>query len=142
MAGHFLMGYPLTIASMFGLVALTGVVVNDAMILVTFINKRIAKGMPLQEAVIEGGKSRLRPILLTSVTTVLGMGPLLFETSFQAKFLIPMAISLSAGLIFATVLTLVAVPSLYMVVFDFKRILGGFVAWLIGRPVTGPVPDA
>ncbi len=141
-AGHFVMGYPLTIASMFGLVALTGVVVNDSMILVTFINKRVAKGMALQEAVIEGGKSRLRPILLTSVTTVLGMGPLLFETSFQAKFLIPMAISLSAGLIFATVLTLIAVPSLYMIVFDFKRILGAFVAWLIGRPPTQPVGDA
>lgn len=141
-AGHFLMGYPLTIASMLGLVALTGVVVNDSMILVTFINRRVDQGMPLQEAVIDGSKSRLRPILLTSATTVLGMGPLLLETSFQAKFLIPMAISLSAGLIFATVLTLVAMPSLYMIVFDFKRILGGFVAWLIGRPVTRQAAEA
>jgi multidrug efflux pump subunit AcrB len=137
-AGHFVMGYPLTIASMIGMVALTGVVVNDSMILVTFINRSVAAGTPLREAVIEGGKSRLRPILLTSATTVLGMGPLLLETSFQAKFLIPMGISLAAGLIFATVLTLIAVPSLYLIVIDFKRIISCFGLWLVGRPTPRP----
>jgi multidrug efflux pump subunit AcrB len=139
--GHFVMGYPLTIASLLGIVALTGVVVNDSMILVTFINKRVTEGIPLREAVIEGGMGRLRPILLTSATTVLGMGPLLLETSFQAKFLIPMGISLSAGLIFATVLTLLAVPSLYLIVVDVKRVLRGFFTWLIGRPAAQPVGD-
>jgi multidrug efflux pump subunit AcrB len=128
--GHFIMGYPLTIASMIGLVALTGVVVNDAMILVVFINRLVRDGMPLHEAVIVGGKGRLRPILLTSATTVLGMGPLLLETSFQAKFLIPMGISLSSGLIFATVLTLVAVPSMYLIVNDVKKLTRGFLSWL------------
>jgi len=139
--GHFIMGYPLTIASMLGIVALTGVVVNDSMILVTFINRSVAAGVPLREAVIEGGKSRLRPILLTSVTTVLGMGPLLLETSFQAKFLIPMGISLAAGLMFATVLTLVAVPSLYLIVIDLKRLLRNFGSWLLGRPVVSPASE-
>lgn len=130
---HFIMGYPLTIASLLGLVALTGVVVNDSMILVVFINRRIAEGVGPYEAVIEGGKGRMRPILLTSATTVLGMGPLLFETSFQAKFLIPMGLSLSGGLIFATVLTLGAVPALYLIVLDVKRTLTKFYGWLLGR---------
>jgi len=120
--GHFVMGYPLTILSMIGVVALAGIVVNDSMIMVTFINRRVAEGRPVGEAVVEAGKSRLRPILLTSATTVLGIAPLLAEQSFQARFLIPMGISISAGLIFATVLTLVAVPSLYMMLLDFKSI--------------------
>lgn len=128
--GHFVMGYPLTILSMIGLVALTGIVVNDSMILVSFVNKRREEGMDAFEAVIDGGKSRLRAILLTSATTVLGIAPLLLETSFQARFLIPMGISISAGLLFATVLTLIAIPSLYMVVEDVKMIA----AWVIGTP--------
>lgn len=122
-AGHFVMGYPLTILSLIGLVALTGIVVNDSMILVSFINRRLEDGASPMEAVIEGGKSRLRPILLTSITTVLGLAPLMLETSFQAKFLIPMGLSISAGLIFATVLTLVAVPSLYLILLDVRSLL-------------------
>lgn len=125
-AGHYVMGYPLTILSVIGLVALTGIVVNDSLILVTFINRRIEKGDDIFEAVILGGKSRLRPILLTSVTTVLGIAPLLMERSFQAKFLIPMGLSISAGLIFATVLTLVAIPSLYLIVNDLHQLLRYF----------------
>jgi len=101
--GHLLMGYPLTILSAIGLVALTGIVVNDALILVDFINKQRAAGVPLVEAVIAGGIRRLRPIILTSLTTVLGLAPLMAEQSFQARFLIPMAISISFGLAFATV---------------------------------------
>jgi multidrug efflux pump subunit AcrB len=120
--GHHIMGYPLTILSMIGLVALTGIVVNDSMILVVFINRRVEAGVDEFEAVVDGGKSRLRPILLTSATTVLGIAPLLLERSFQAKFLIPMGISISAGLIFATVLTLVAVPSLYLIVHDVRKL--------------------
>lgn len=135
--GHFVMGYPLTILSMIGFVALTGIVVNDSMILVVFINRRVAAGASAEEAVIEGGHSRLRPILLTSATTVLGIAPLLLETSFQAKFLIPMGVSISAGLIFATVLTLVAVPSLYLIVIDVKRALAA-----VGHWVTGPQASA
>lgn len=122
--GHYIMGYPLTILSMIGLVALTGIVVNDSMILVAFINRRVERGDDVFEAVIEGGKSRLRPILLTSITTVLGIAPLLFERSFQAKFLIPMGVSISGGLVFATVLTLVAIPSLYLIAHDMRQLLG------------------
>ncbi len=128
--GHYLMGYPLTILSTIGLVALTGIVVNDSMILVSFINRRVESGEDVFEAVIEGGKGRLRPILLTSITTVLGIAPLLLERSFQAKFLIPMGVSISAGLIFATVLTLVAIPSLYLIVCDIRGLLS------LATPVT------
>ena len=119
--GHFLMGYPLTILSMIGMVALTGIVVNDALILVDFIKKELAVGKPVSEAVISAGRRRLRPIMLTSLTTILGLAPLMLERSFQARFLIPMAISISFGLAFATVLTLVVVPSLYLIAEDLRR---------------------
>ncbi len=117
-AGHFIMGYPLTILSMIGLVALTGIVVNDALILVDFINKEVAAGRPVFEAVINGGRRRMRPILLTSMTTILGLAPLMVEQSLQARFLIPMAISITFGLAFATVLTLVVVPCFYVIRHD------------------------
>ena len=127
------MGFPLTVLSLIGLVALTGIVVNDAMILVAFVNRLVRDGMSLTDALIEGGVSRLRPILLTSATTVLGIAPLLMEKSFQARFLIPMGISIAAGLIFATVLTLIAVPTLYLAIEDMRRGLLGAGRWLIGR---------
>jgi multidrug efflux pump subunit AcrB len=122
-AGHYVMGYPLTIMSLIGLVALTGIVVNDSLILVDFINRRRGEGAGIFEAIIDGGRQRLRAIMLTSITTVAGLAPLLMEESFQARFLIPMGISIAAGVAFATVLTLVAVPSLYMIVEDFKKAL-------------------
>jgi multidrug efflux pump subunit AcrB len=121
-AGHLIMGYPLTILSMIGIVALTGIVVNDALILVNFTNKERESGTPIVEAVIAAGRRRLRPILLTSLTTILGLAPLMAETSFQARFLIPLAISISFGLAFATVLTLVVVPSFYLIAFDLRTI--------------------
>jgi len=93
-------------------------VVNDALILIDFINSKVRKGIPVFDAVIEAGQNRFRPVLLTSVTTVAGLFPLLLETSFQAQFLIPMAVSISFGLMAATVLTLVFVPSLYVVIND------------------------
>lgn len=120
-AGHFVMGFDLTILSLIGLVALTGIVVNDSLILVDFINRRRAAGVPVVEAVVDGGKARIRAIILTSITTILGLAPLLMETSFQARFLIPMGISISFGLAFATLLTLVLVPALYVIVHDVRR---------------------
>ncbi len=120
-AGHYVFDYPITILSLIGLVALSGIVVNDSLILVDFINRRRRDGVPVFEAIIDGGKQRLRPIILTSITTVLGLAPLLMETSFQARFLIPMGISIAGGLVFATVLTLVGVPALYMISIDAKR---------------------
>jgi len=120
--GHALMGYPLTILSMIGLVALSGIVVNDSLVLVSFINRQIASGVPLIEAIINGSKSRLRPIILTSITTIAGLAPLMAERSFQARFLIPMGISIAFGLAFATVLNLVVVPAIYMIVADLRSL--------------------
>jgi multidrug efflux pump subunit AcrB len=116
--GHFIMGFPITIISIFGIVALSGIVVNDSLILIDFINKRIIEGDEVEDAVVKSGKSRFRPVLLTSFTTIAGLFPLLLETSFQARFLIPMAVSICFGLLAATALTLVYVPSLYMILRD------------------------
>lgn len=117
-AGHFVMRLDITMISIFGIVALSGIVVNDSLILIDFINSKIREGAGIFTAVIEAGQSRFRPVLLTSVTTVAGLFPLLLETSFQAQFLIPMAVSISFGLIAATILTLVFVPSLYVIIDD------------------------
>lgn len=127
--GHWITDNPMTILSMIGLIALTGIVVNDSLVLVDFINRRIRNGMSEFEASIEGATLRLRPILLTTVTTSAGLTPLMFERSFQAKFLIPMAVTLTFGLIFATILTLLIVPVLNMIFFDIRR----KVSWLFGK---------
>jgi multidrug efflux pump subunit AcrB len=119
--GHWIMGYDLTVMSMIGLVALNGIVDNDSLVLVDFINNRQRAGLSLYEASVEGSKLRLRAILLTTVTVVAGMAPLMAEQSFQAKFLIPLAITLSFGLVFATLLTLIVVPAINMIFFDMKR---------------------
>ncbi len=121
-AGHWCMGYPLTILSVIGIVALSGIVVNDGLILVDFIKKELRRGTPTYEAVIAASRRRLRPILLTSLTTILGLAPLMTETSFQARFLIPMAISISFGLGFATLLTLIVVPALFLISEDILAI--------------------
>lgn len=116
--GHFIMGFPITIISIFGIVALSGIVVNDSLILIDFINNRVIQGDDVQTAVVESGKSRFRPVMLTSFTTIAGLFPLLLETSFQAQFLIPMAVSICFGLMGATLLILVYVPSLYLILRD------------------------
>ena len=116
--GHLVMGLEFTIVSVFGIVALSGIVVNDSLILIDFINRAVMDGVDVQQAVIASGKARFRPVLLTSVTTVAGLFPLLLERSFQAQFLIPMAVSICFGLTAATVLTLLYVPSLYLIVQD------------------------
>lgn len=116
--GHWVTGNPITILSGIGIVALTGIVVNDSLVLVDFINHRIRQGVPPFEASIQGARLRLRAVLLTTLTTVAGLTPLMFEKSFQAKFLIPMAVTLTFGLAFSTALTLVIVPCLNMIYFD------------------------
>lgn len=120
--GHLLLGYKVSAMSMFGMVALTGVVVNDGIVLIECINSYIAKGVPLYEAVRRGGARRFRAIFLTTISTVGGLTPLLLERDMQARFLIPMAISMAAGVAFATVLTLLFVPSLLCILNDFRRI--------------------
>lgn len=119
--GHLSLGYDLSIMSIFGMVALTGVVVNDAIVLIERVNENVAEGMPFIEAVKQAGRRRFRAIFLTTLSTVGGLAPLIMETDMQAKFLIPMALSLAAGVIFATVLTLVLIPSLLVIVNDMRR---------------------
>jgi len=118
--GHLLLGYDLSIMSIFGMVALTGVVVNDAIVLIERINENIAEGKPFFDAIISGGGRRFRAIFLTTLSTVGGLMPLILETDLQAKFLIPMALSIAAGVAFATVLTLVLIPSLLAILNDFR----------------------
>ncbi|WP_022951908.1 efflux RND transporter permease subunit [Leucothrix mucor] len=121
--GHAIMGMTLSISSILGMLALTGVVVNDSLVLVDYINRKRLEGMDLLEAVRKAGGARFRPILLTSLTTFAGLLPLMFEKSTQAQFLIPMAVSLGYGILFATLLSLVLVPVSYLVLEDIKRIL-------------------
>jgi multidrug efflux pump subunit AcrB len=123
--GHFIMGLDITMISIFGIVALSGVVVNDSLILIDFINVEVTKGTEVIEAVVKSGEIRFRPVILTSFTTVAGLAPLLTETSFQAKFLIPMAVSISFGLVAATLLTLIFVPALYVVIHEWTLLLTG-----------------
>jgi len=113
--GHWLMGLDLTLLSLFGLFGLSGIVVNDSIILVTFYKHLREQGMPVQAAIIEAACQRLRAVLLTSLTTIGGLAPLLFETSMQAQFLIPMAVTISFGLMFSTVLVLLVVPAILSV---------------------------
>ncbi|MHC4954936.1 MAG: efflux RND transporter permease subunit [Planctomycetota bacterium] len=129
--GHVVLGLDLTLLSLIGSVALAGVVVNDSLILVDLINRRRGEGMPLNQAVREGSKQRLRAILLTSITTIAGLAPLMMERSFQAQFLIPMAVSMVFGLAFATVLTLVFVPSMYLILEDVRRRVRHAWRWIV-----------
>ena len=120
--GHILMGANISIMSMCGIVALSGVVVNDSLVLVDYVNRHRIKGSSVIEAAWEAGASRFRPIVLTSLTTFAGLSPMLFETDLQAKFLIPMAISLGFGILFATAITLFLVPCVYLLLEDFKSL--------------------
>lgn len=122
--GHLVMGFNLSILSVFGIVALSGVVVNDSLLLIDQINRNLRAGRPLRQAVLESGTRRFRPILLTSLTTFFGLAPMITETSVQAQFLIPMAISLGFGIMFATGITLLLVPTLYLVLEDVRCFLG------------------
>ncbi len=116
--GHLALGYSMSINSLFGVVALTGVVVNDSLVLIDFANRRRREGMKAIDAIQDSGVQRFRPIMLTTLTTFGGLAPLIFETSLQARFLIPMAISLGFGILFATLITLVMVPSFYIILED------------------------
>jgi multidrug efflux pump subunit AcrB len=118
--GHLLMGYNFGIMSMFGIVALSGVVVNDSLIMIDLINRERRSGIELHQVLRDCATRRFRPIMLTTLTTFFGLLPMITERSIQARFLIPMAISLAFGVMFATCITLVLVPSLYMILEDIK----------------------
>lgn len=121
--GHWLMGVDLSIMSIMGMLALVGIVVNDSLVLVDFVNRKVKEGMPIAQAVRESGAARFRPVILTSMTTFLGLLPLLFETSTQAQFLIPMGISLGFGILFATFITLILIPCHYLMLEDIKGLV-------------------
>jgi multidrug efflux pump subunit AcrB len=122
--GHLLMGYSMSIVSMMGVVALSGVVVNDSLVMVHYANECRARGDSAFEAIVHSGARRFRPIMLTTLSTFGGLAPMIFETSRQARFMIPMAISVGYGILFATAITLLLVPCLYMIVEDFRARLG------------------
>ncbi|MEE9342121.1 MAG: efflux RND transporter permease subunit [Gammaproteobacteria bacterium] len=119
--GHMIFDYHLQFLSMVGFLALTGIIVNDSLILVDFIKKMRAAGTERMQAVMEAGRVRIRPILLTTITTFLGVSPLIFFSTGQTKFLAPMAVSLGFGLVFATVLILIVVPCFYLIADDLRN---------------------
>jgi multidrug efflux pump subunit AcrB len=121
MVGHWILGIQVSMMSFFGVIALAGVVVNDSLILVDFVNRERRLGVPLIQAVMDAAKKRFRAILLTSLTTFFGLIPIVLETSLQAQIVIPMAASLAFGILFATVITLFLIPALYMILDDFKK---------------------
>ena len=136
--GHLIMGYSLSVVSVLGIVALAGVVVNDSLVLIDFANRRRREAhFPPRQAVHDAAIQRFRPILLTTLTTFGGLAPMIFETSLQARFLIPMAISLGFGILFATLITLLLVPSLYMAVEDGQRALAR-----VRAAMKAPVPTS
>ncbi|WP_133406285.1 efflux RND transporter permease subunit [Parashewanella tropica] len=121
--GHMIMGIDLSALSLFGIIAAAGVVVNDSLVMVDYINKTRQQGIPMREAVMNAGKKRFRPILLTSLTTFIGLLPIMSASSMQAKMVIPMAVSLGYGVLFATVVTLVLVPCIYLFIEDIKGLV-------------------
>lgn len=121
--GHLIFGFSISMLSIMGLVALAGVVVNDSLILVEFTNRKRDEGESIEGALLAAGKQRFRAILLTTLTTFVGLLPMFFETSMQAQFVIPMALSLGFGILFATAMTLILVPCSYRIVYDLKDFL-------------------
>ena len=131
--GHMIMGVSFSIMSAFGLLAMAGVVVNDSLVMVHYINLNRSDGLPLLEAVRNAGGARFRPILLTSLTTFVGVLPTMFEKSTQAQFVIPMGISLAWGVLFATFITLLLVPVSYLILEDIKSLARRYWDWQTGR---------
>ena len=138
--GHYVMGEPLVFFSMLGMVALSGVVVNASLVLVDYVNRRRREGTDLLEAVSMAGVTRFRPILLTSVTTFIGLAPLLANSNWATAFVIPMAISLAFGVMFATVITLFLVPALYLILEDVLALSDRFAAWRYEQLGVGSPP--
>ena len=118
--GHYLLGLDLSMMSTFGLIAAAGVVINDSLVMTDFVNQRRAQGYSIKEAVVEAGTARFRAITLTSITTFAGVLPIMFETSLQAAFVIPMAVALGFAVLYATLVTLILVPCLYVILLDLR----------------------
>jgi multidrug efflux pump subunit AcrB len=128
--GHLVLGLPLGVLSIFGIIALSGVIVNGSLVLIDFINENLANGMAIEEAIVDGAKSRFRPIMLTSLTTFLGVAPITFETSLQAQFLIPMSASLGFGVLFGAIILQLLIPALAVLEYRGKlRLQRKWRAW-------------
>jgi multidrug efflux pump subunit AcrB len=137
--GHIGMGYDLSLMSIMGMIALSGVVVNDSIVMVDAVNTYRREGMETFEAVLSAAVRRFRPILMTSLTTFLGLMPMIFETSVQARFLIPMAVGLGFGVLFTTPIALLVVPSIYLLIEDVRWALRGM-WWLVAGPEVVEAP--
>ena len=138
--GHWLHGMPMSILSFLGVVALIGIIVNDSLVLVSKKNINIKSGQKVYDAIYNAGISRFRAIFLTTITTIAGLAPLIFETSFQAQFLIPMAVSIAYGIGFATMLTLVVLPSMMALVNDSRVLIRHI--WTNEKPTREEVEPA
>ncbi len=133
--GHYIMGLPLSLLSSLGIIALIGILVNDALVYVAAYNDLIIQGVSQKQAAFEASISRFRPIVLTSVTTVAGLSPLMYEKSFQAQFLIPMAVAVSFGLVLITVIILLLLPALLVIINQVKWAVAVPFAKLVGNPM-------
>jgi multidrug efflux pump subunit AcrB len=129
LVGHIIMDMTPSYLSIFGMLALAGVAVNDTLVMVDYVNRRRQDGVPLKQAALEAGGRRFRPIMLTSVTTFVGLLPLMMDRSLQAQFLIPMAVSLAFGVLFATTITLYLIPCVLLVGADLGQILVRIRRW-------------
>ncbi|MGQ4275579.1 efflux RND transporter permease subunit [Pseudidiomarina sp. E22-M8] len=141
--GHWILGMPISILSLFGIIALAGVVVNDSLVMVDYVNQARKDGVSLRTAVQDAGSARFRAIILTSLTTFFGLLPIVLEESLQAKMVIPMAISLAFGILFATVITLLLIPCLYLILDDTQRGFKTMLSWygLAEKPAPKSVSD-
>jgi multidrug efflux pump subunit AcrB len=139
--GHMIVGIPITSLSSLGLIALAGVVVNDAILMVDHVNKRTEAGYSASDAAVEAGAVRFRPILLTSLTTFFGLTPVLLETSMAAQMVVPMAVSLSFGILFSTVITLIFLPCLFNILGERGTTFGKFIAFWTNQPLPTALPD-
>ena len=140
--GHVLLGHAISMFSLFGLIALAGVVVNDSLILVDFMNKARLAGRSIRDAVIESGVARFRAIVLTSFTTAAGLAPIIIENDPQSQAIIPTAISIGFGIVFATIITLFLIPSLYMLQDDGFAAARRFKAWLFDETESVQASDS
>jgi len=131
--GHYIMNLSFSMLSIMGMLGLTGIVVNDSLVLVDYINKKRAEGIALMDAVLTAGETRFRPVILTSITTFSGLLPLMFNKSNQAQALIPMAVSLGFGIMFATLITLIMVPVMYLAGHKIKHQCATFIRWIAGQ---------
>jgi multidrug efflux pump subunit AcrB len=140
--GHYFFGLDMSMMSTFGLIAAAGVVINDSLVMTDFVNQRRAQGYSIKESVVDAGCSRFRAITLTSITTFAGVLPIMFETSLQAKFVIPMAVALGFAVLYATIITLILVPCLYLILQDLAKPKAWVKSKLNKKNVAGEVETA